>query len=70
MGYSGGKEKKREGEDGLQDRQVLLILHAGPTDPIDVNRDSSTSWPCLPLVPHVGVVCWSWRSIPSQRTSW
>ena len=37
-GYSRGKEKKREGESGLQDRRVLLILHAGHADTVDVNR--------------------------------
>ena len=38
------KEKnEREREEGCQDRQVLLLLHAGLADPIDVNRDGSTS---------------------------
>ena len=44
MGYSGGNgESEREREDVLQDLWVLLILHAGPADPVDVNRDGSTS---------------------------
>ena len=54
-GYSG--EKKNEREEGLQDRWVLLLLHAGPTDPVDVNRDSFASWPYLSLAPCAGVTC-------------
>ena len=56
------EEKERnEREEGLQDRRVLL-LHAGPTGPIDVNRDSSISRSCPSLEPYAGVICWSWRS--------
>ena len=69
-GYSGGKGEEREGEEDFQDRRVLLLLHAGPTDPIDVNRDGSMSWPYSSLAPYAGVICRSWRSIPSRQTSW
>ena len=40
MGYSRGKRGEREVEEVLQDRRVLLFLHTGPTDPVDINRDS------------------------------
>ena len=43
------ENEKNEREEGLQDRRVLLFLHAGPADPVDVNRDGSTSWPCPSL---------------------
>ena len=56
-GYSGGKEKKQEKESGLQDHQVLLRLHAGPADTIDVDRHGSMSWTYPSLVPCAGVVC-------------
>ena len=32
------EERERERAKGLQDHQVLLLLHAGPTDLVDVNR--------------------------------
>ena len=35
------EKEKNEREEGLQDRRVLLLLNAGPADPIDVNRDGS-----------------------------
>ena len=63
------EKEKNEREKGFQDRQVLL-LHAGPTDPVDVNRDGSTSWPCSSLAPCAGVIYRSWRPIPSRRASW
>ena len=44
------ENEKNQRVEGLQDRRVLL-LHAGPADPVDVNRDSSTLWPCSSLVP-------------------
>ena len=37
------EKEKNEREEGFQDRWVLLLLHAGLADPIDVNRDGSTS---------------------------
>ena len=40
-GYNRGKGEEREREEGFQDRRILLLLHVGPTDPIDVNRDGS-----------------------------
>ena len=36
------EEKENEREESFQGRRVLLLLHAGPTDPVDVNRDGST----------------------------
>jgi len=64
MSYSGGKrgEGEGEGEEVLQDHRVHLLLHAGPADPIDVNRDSSTLWPYLSLAPWEDVVSRSWHS--------
>ena len=60
------KEKEeQEREEGLQNRRVLLLLHAGHVDPVDVNRDSSMSWPYPSSAPCVGVVSLSWRSILS-----
>ena len=35
------ENEKNEREEGLQDRRVLLLLHAGPADPVNVNRDGS-----------------------------
>ena len=64
------ENEKNEREEGFQDRWVLLLLHAGLTDPVDVNRDGSMSRPCSLLAPCAGVICRSWRSILSQRTSW
>ena len=64
------EKEKNEREEGLQNRRVLLLLHVGPADPIDVNRDGSTSWPCSSLAPCADVICRSWRSIPPRRTSW
>ena len=69
-GYSGGKGAEREREEGFQGRRVLLLLHAGPADPVDVNRDSSMSGPCSSLAPCAGVIYQSWRSTLSWRTSW
>ena len=37
------RRSEREREDVLQDLRVLLILHAGLADPVDVNRDGSMS---------------------------
>ena len=37
------EKEKNEREEGLQDRRVLLLLNAGPADPIDVNRDGFAS---------------------------
>ena len=70
MCYSRGKRGEGEGEEVLQDRRVLLFLHVSPADPVDVNRDSFSSQPCPSLAPCAGVVCRSWRSTPSWRTSW
>ena len=67
--YNGGKGEERERE-GFQDRWVLLLLHTGPADPVDVNRDGSTSWSYSSLAPYASVICRSWPSIPSQRTLW
>ena len=58
------EKEKNEREEGFQDRRVLL-LHVGPADPVDVNRDGSTSWPYSSLVPCAGITCWSWCSILS-----
>jgi len=41
------KKKKNEREEGFQDRWILL--HTDPTDPVDINRDGSTAWPCSSL---------------------
>ena len=35
------EKEKNEREEGFQDRRVLLLLHVGPVDPVDVNRDGS-----------------------------
>ena len=59
------EKEKNEREEGLQDRRVLLLLHAGPADTVDVNRDGAMSRSCPSLAPCVGIVCRSWRSIPS-----
>ena len=48
-------EKKREREEGFQDRRILLLLHTGPADPVDVNRDGSMSWPYSSLTPCAGI---------------
>ena len=69
MCYNRGKREESEGE-VLQDRRVLILFYAGPADPVDVNRNSFTSWPCPSLAPWAGVVCRSWRSTPSWRTLW
>ena len=45
------EKEKNQREEGLQDRWVLLLLHAGPVGPVDVNRDGSTSWSCPSLAP-------------------
>ena len=37
------EKEKNEREEGLQDRRVLLLLHAGLADPVDVYRDGSAS---------------------------
>ena len=62
------REREREGEseEGFQGRRVLLLLHAGPADPVDVNRDGSMSWPYSSLAPCAGIICRSWRSTPSR----
>ena len=64
------EKEKNEREEGFQGCRVLLLLHAGPADPIDVNKDGSMSRPYSSLAPCVDVICWSWRSTPSRRTSW
>ena len=61
-GYRGGKGEEPEREEGFQGCRVLLLRHVGPTDPVDVNRDGSMSWPYSSLVPYAGVICRSWRS--------
>ena len=70
VGYRGGKGEEREREEGFQDRWILFLLHPGPTNLVDVNRDGSTSRPCSSLASCAGVICRSWRSIPSWRKSW
>ena len=45
------KREKSQGEEGLEDRRVLL-LYAGPADAVDGDRDGSTLGSCSPLVPH------------------
>jgi len=64
------KKEKSEGEEGLQGRWVLLLLHVGPDNAVDGDGDGSTSGSCSPLVPCPGVISWSWRLIPSRRTAW
>ena len=64
------EKEKNKREEGFQGCRVLLLLYAGPTNPIDVNRDGSMLRPCLSPAPCTGVTCQSWRSTPSQRTSW
>ena len=68
--YRGGKGEEREREEGFQGYRVRPLLHASPTDPIDVNRDGSMSWPYSSLAPCAGVICRSWHPTPSRRTSW
>jgi hypothetical protein len=41
------------------------MTRMAPRRDVDDDRDGSMSWPCLPLVPHVGIVSQSWRPIPS-----
>ena len=62
------KKEKDKREEDFQDRRVLL-LQAGPVDPVDVNRDGSMSRPYSSLAPYAGVICRSWRSTPSRWTS-
>ena len=50
------KKEKNEREEGFQGCRVLLLLHAGPADPIDVNSDGSMLWPCLLLAPYACVI--------------
>ena len=64
------KGEERERQEGFQGCRVLLLLHAGSADPVDVNTDGATSQPCPSLVPCAGVVRRAWRSTPSWRTSW
>ena len=35
------EKEKNEREEDFQDRRVLLLLHEGPADPVDVNKDGS-----------------------------
>ena len=50
------EKEKNEREEGLQDRRVFLFLHAGPANPVDVNRDGSMSRSCPSLAPCAGVI--------------
>jgi hypothetical protein len=34
----------------------MTKMRKAPRHDIDIDGDGSTSWACLPLVPHVGVV--------------
>ena len=36
-------KEKNEREEGIQGCRGLLLIHSGPADPVDVNRDGSTS---------------------------
>ena len=36
------KGEERERQEGFQGCRVLLLLHTGPADPVDVNRDGHT----------------------------
>jgi len=51
-----GKEENEKETKSSRIAGSFFFLHAGPADPIDVNRDSSMLWPCLSLVPCAGVV--------------
>ena len=64
-----GKEEK-EKEKSSRIAGSFFSFTRVPRDPVDVNRDSSTSRPCPLLVPCAGVVYRSWCSTPSWRTSW
>ena len=59
------KERENRGEEALWDHYVLLLLHAGPTDAVDGDRDGSASGSCSLLVPCLDIISWSWRPIPS-----
>ena len=37
------EKNERESEEGFHDCRVLFLLHAGPADPVDANRDGSMS---------------------------
>ena len=64
------ERNETEREKDFQGRRVLLLLHTGPANPVDVNRDGFMSWPCSSLAPCAGIICRSWHSTPSRRTSW
>ena len=72
-GRHGLHERERdisEEEEGPQGHGAHHLLYAGPINPIDDNGDDFMSWPYSSLALYVGVVSWSWRSIPSQQTVW
>ena len=64
-----GEEKNQKEKEVPQDHWVLLLFYAGPANPVGINRDSFTSRPYPSLAPCVGIVCLSWRSTLSWRSS-
>ena len=60
------KEGENRGEEALWDHHILLLLHAGPIDVVDGDRDGSMLASYSPLVLCLDVISWSWRSIPSR----
>jgi hypothetical protein len=45
-------------------------MRTAPHRGVGDDGDGSTSWPHLPLAPHVGVISWSWRLVPSWWAVW
>jgi hypothetical protein len=39
------ERERREEEEGPQGHIILHLLYVGPADPVDDDRDDSTSWP-------------------------
>ena len=50
------KREKSQGEEGLQDHRVFLLLYAGPANTADGDSDGSTLGACSPLMPRPSVV--------------
>ena len=65
-------EGKEENEKEKKSSRIVgsFFSYAGPADPVDVNRDSSTSRPCPSLAPCAGIASRSWRSTLFWRMSW
>jgi hypothetical protein len=69
----GKKEKKKEKNkrEGRESRSCVapLPLPVGLNSTVD-DEDFPTLSSCLPLVPRVGILGQSWRSIPPGGTVW